>query len=81
MFSSGSHSWDGLIVLCAGNNYDTIKVADQHLADELAKLAPVLYIDPPVSCLTPLRDRTQAEAAPSGPQLRAAHANRRSISG
>ena len=36
MFSSNSHNWDGLIVLCAANNYDTVKMADQHIAVELA---------------------------------------------
>ena len=25
----------GLIVLCAGNNYDTVRVLDQHMADRL----------------------------------------------
>jgi hypothetical protein len=31
----------GLIVLCAGNNYDDIKVADHHMAERLAERAPV----------------------------------------
>jgi len=47
--------WNDLVVFCAANNYSDIKVADQHFAEQLAKLVPVLYVDPPVSCLTPLR--------------------------
>jgi teichuronic acid biosynthesis glycosyltransferase TuaH len=49
-----------LIVLCAANNYDGIKLADQHLAKHLARLAPVLYVDPPLSRLTPLRHPSTA---------------------
>lgn len=58
-----------LIVLCAANNYDGIKVADQHLAEHLSRLAPVLYVDPPMSPLTPSRRRETAQAA-RGSRLR-----------
>ena len=44
--------WDGLVVLCAANNYDGIKLADQHMAEELSRLRPVLYVDPPLSIIT-----------------------------
>ena len=47
--------WDGLIVLCAANGYDGIKLADVHLAEHLSRLAPVLYVDPPMSRLTATR--------------------------
>jgi glycosyltransferase involved in cell wall biosynthesis len=47
---------DGLVVICAANNYDTVKVADHHMAECLARRAPVLYVDPPLSHLTPRRD-------------------------
>ena len=43
---------DGLIVLCAGNCYDQVKVHDHHVAERLAQHAPVLYIDPPMSRLS-----------------------------
>jgi teichuronic acid biosynthesis glycosyltransferase TuaH len=61
--------WDGLIVLCAANRYDSVKVADQHLAERLCQLAPVLYVDPPMSRLTAAR-RPDAAAALHGPRLR-----------
>jgi glycosyltransferase involved in cell wall biosynthesis len=44
--------WDGLVVLCAANSWDEVKLADRHMAEHLAALAPVLYVDPPISHLT-----------------------------
>ncbi len=44
--------WDGLVVLCAANSWDEVKLADRHMAEQLATLAPVLYVDPPISHLT-----------------------------
>lgn len=61
--------WDGLVVICAGNRYDGIKLHDQHVAEQLSKLGPVLYVDPPVSRLTPLKDRKAADSL-QGPRLR-----------
>jgi teichuronic acid biosynthesis glycosyltransferase TuaH len=58
-----------LIVLCAGNNYDTVRVLDQHMADRLGRLAPVLYVDPPLSHLSP-RHNAQLAPALQGPRLR-----------
>jgi teichuronic acid biosynthesis glycosyltransferase TuaH len=52
--------WDDLVVLCAANSYDGIKLADQHIAEQLSRLAPVLYVDPPVSGLAPLRNHEAA---------------------
>jgi glycosyltransferase involved in cell wall biosynthesis len=46
-------AWDGLVVLCAANNWDEVKLADRHMAEQLAaNHAPVLYVDPPISHLT-----------------------------
>jgi glycosyltransferase involved in cell wall biosynthesis len=61
-------TWDGLIVLCAANDFDGMKMGDRHLADHLSRLAPVLYVDPPRSWLTPLRDPAAA-AVPRRPRL------------
>jgi teichuronic acid biosynthesis glycosyltransferase TuaH len=60
---------DALVVICAGNNYDSVKVADQHVAERLARLTPILYVDPPVSHLSV---RKNPAIAPSldGPRLR-----------
>ena len=55
MANSEVGAWDGLVVVCAANNYDGIKLADQHFAEQLSKLVPVLYVDPPVSSLAPLK--------------------------
>ena len=50
----GSSSWDGLVVICAANNWDEVKLADRHMAEHLAARVPVLYVDPPISHLTRL---------------------------
>ena len=63
-----SGRWDGLIVLCATTQYDGMPMGDWHLARELARLAPVLYVDPPMSRLTPLR-RPEAASAVARPRL------------
>jgi teichuronic acid biosynthesis glycosyltransferase TuaH len=62
-------TWDGVVVLCAANNWDGIKLADQHMAEHLRAHAPVLYVDPPMSRLTP-RNRPELRAALEGPRLR-----------
>jgi glycosyltransferase involved in cell wall biosynthesis len=69
MIPADRHCWDGLVVLCAANNYDAVKVADQHIAEHLSKLAPVLYVDPPLSRLTPTRKSATARSL-EGPRLR-----------
>lgn len=43
---------DGLVVICAANNWDEVKLADRHMAEHLTEYAPVLYVDPPISHLT-----------------------------
>ncbi len=69
MIPTERQRWDGLVVLCAANNYDSIKVADQHVAEHLSTLAPVLYVDPPLSRLTPTRKPETARSL-EGPRLR-----------
>jgi teichuronic acid biosynthesis glycosyltransferase TuaH len=51
------HSWDHMVVICAANSYDGIKLADQHMAEQLSRLAPVLYVDPPVSRVALAQDK------------------------
>jgi glycosyltransferase involved in cell wall biosynthesis len=53
---SRNRSAEGLVVICAGNNYDSVKLHDHHMAERLATRAPVLYVDPPLSHLTPRND-------------------------
>jgi teichuronic acid biosynthesis glycosyltransferase TuaH len=55
--------WDGLVVLCAANNWDAVKLADRHMAERLTAHSPVLYVDPPMSRLTPLKNPALAESA------------------
>jgi glycosyltransferase involved in cell wall biosynthesis len=54
-------SWRGLVVLCAANNWDDVKLADRHMAERLAEHAPVLYVDPPLSHLTRFKNPAAAE--------------------
>jgi teichuronic acid biosynthesis glycosyltransferase TuaH len=63
--------WDGMIVLCAANDFDATKMGDWHLARHLSRLAPVLYVDPPRSPLTRFRQH-QEVATTRGAGLRLA---------
>jgi teichuronic acid biosynthesis glycosyltransferase TuaH len=63
--------WDGLVVLCAANNWDDVRLGDRHMAERLVEHAPVLYVDPPVSHLTRL-NKPQVAASTKGPRLRMA---------
>lgn len=62
-------TWDGLIVLCAANSWDDVKLADRHMAEHLTEYAPVLYVDPPVSPLTRLNNPAAATSM-KRPRLR-----------
>ena len=44
-----------MIVYFGGTAYDGVAGTDRQLADRLSAFTPVLYVDPPVSVLTPLR--------------------------
>lgn len=61
--------WDGLVVLCAANNWDDVRLGDRAMAERLVEHAPVLYVDPPVSHLTRLNKPQVAEST-KGPRLR-----------
>lgn len=52
----------GLVVIRAGTFFDGTRLADQHVAECLAaRGVPVLYVDPPVSSLSPRNDARLAE--------------------
>ena len=57
------------IVFCAANNYDGIRLADQHMADQLRVLHQVLYVDPPLSHISARRSIESARSL-DGPRLR-----------
>src|SRR5262245_51799124 len=61
--------WQDLVVLCAADAFDGIQGADQHMAENLSVSVPVLYVDPPISRLTPLRD-LEAASRLKAPRLR-----------
>lgn len=63
---AGRSGWDDVIVLCAANRFDGIRLADQAMAEHLAALGPVLYVDPPLSLLRARR----AGAGRDAPALR-----------
>jgi len=47
--------WKELVVLAAGVSWDDAWMSEKQLALALSEKVPVLYVDPPVSVLTPLR--------------------------
>jgi|HubBroStandDraft_1064217.scaffolds.fasta_scaffold35200_2 teichuronic acid biosynthesis glycosyltransferase TuaH len=60
--------WEDVIVLCATTRYDGMPMGDWHLAKALSRLAPVLFVDPPMSWLTPLK-HPDARGALTRPRL------------
>lgn len=61
--------WSDLVVLCAANNWDDVRLADRPLAEELVRHGPVLYVDPPLSHLSP-RNNPRLTPALTRPRLR-----------
>ncbi len=61
-----------LLVYLAGTRYDGPAGTDRHITDELSRLTPVLYVDPPVSALTRLRN-PEAAGSPGRPPLTVLH--------
>lgn len=59
--------WDGLVVVCGASWWDGTPLLERHMAVELSKVGPVLYVDPPTSVLTRFRSRESVRAAaPAG---------------
>lgn len=61
--------WRGLVVFCAGSSWDGNRGTDRHLVERLVEHVPVLWVDPPVSLLTQLRQPNR-RADFQGPRLR-----------
>ena len=57
-------------MLCAVNSHDGFRMADWHLAEQLSKQVPVLYVDPPRSALASWRRHQAATPAAGVPRLR-----------
>ncbi len=53
---------DGLVLVIAGTSWDGTWYPERHVAMHLSERMPVLWVDPPISCLTPLNDRTALRA-------------------
>lgn len=60
---------DRLVVLRAGTAWDGTRLSEQHVAEHLSRIVPVLYVDPPMSWRTARLDPRLA-AARSEPPLR-----------
>src|SRR3954470_22786807 len=61
---------DALGGLWAANNWDQTFVPDHHIATQLSRSGvPVLYVDPPLSLLTPLR-RPELRGSVDAPRIR-----------
>jgi teichuronic acid biosynthesis glycosyltransferase TuaH len=58
-----------MIIYFGGTAYDGVAGTDRQLAERLSAMVPVLYVDPPVSFLTPLLRPHLAESL-RGPPLR-----------
>ncbi len=67
--SGGRDPQRPLVVLCAANNWDDIRLADRPLAEALSATTQVLYVDPPLSPLT-WRNNPRIRPALQGPRLR-----------
>jgi len=62
-------SWDGMVVIASGMSWDEPWMSEKHLAIALGRCVPVLFVDPPMSWLTPFR-KPHLRPALRGPRLR-----------
>ncbi len=60
---------DEWVVVIAGTSWDGIWQSERHIALQLARRLPLLWVDPPISYLSPLRDRVATQAVRE-PRLR-----------
>jgi teichuronic acid biosynthesis glycosyltransferase TuaH len=61
--------WDEVVVVIAATPWDGIRMSERHVAEHLSHSVGVLWVDPPISWLTPLR-RRGAGAALREPRVR-----------
>lgn len=61
--------WSGIVVFCAATSWDGVRGSDQQMASHLARYAPVLYVDPPISHVT-ARHQPELAASLRPPRLR-----------
>lgn len=61
--------WDGIVVIQAATPWDGNRFQEHHLAMALSRLAPVLFVDPSMSLLSPLK-RPELRGAVRAPRLR-----------
>lgn len=61
-------SWDGLLVMCSGANWNGMATPPKEIALQLARSGPVLYVDPPRSFVSSRRSAQRAVgvAPPTG---------------
>jgi len=57
-----STSGDDLVIVIAGTSWDGVWHSERHVAMHLSQRVPVLWVDPQMSCLTPLREPKAAQA-------------------
>jgi len=65
----GAQAWDGLVVIVAGVSWDDTWLSEKHLAIHLSRIVPVLFVDPAISVLTPLK-KPSLRSSTTGPRLR-----------
>jgi teichuronic acid biosynthesis glycosyltransferase TuaH len=64
-----AHDADRLVVIASGTSWDDTWLSEKHLALHLSRSVPVLFVDPALSVLTPLR-KPALRASLRGPRLR-----------
>ena len=70
----GNQSWQGLVVIASGMSWDETRMSEKQLALHLARIVPVLFVDPAISHLTRLR-KPALLASTRGPRLRVVQQN------
>lgn len=51
--------WRELVIVGAGTSWDGIPMPERHVAVHLSRTIPVLWVDPAIGCLAPLRSGAQ----------------------